>query len=303
MPAERITGLSIQEVLAVDDSLPMDPRAHQYWVKDLRNPLRKFWLPVLRVLMSLVLHTTYVLKRAIPLQFSAHRLLQSVICWYMKWFVTPEANYLILHHFGAEANILNFLIANSARRDTPPATLYPSLIRDLLPTVFVDHDRELFHAIVNLGSTTEEAWPVAREALDFSLMRPVEVAYDPSYRKWTQFLDFETAHELFKTTFCFLLTADEYEAAINGFQLDQSIAVRIAKIVDDPTLMELAYNKYPLALHGTINLSRRFVMHGIFVEHLHAYLENLMREVGQGYAAAGTSASRSGAARSMPGRM
>ena len=32
---------------------------------------------------------------------------------------------------------------------------------------------------------------------------------------------FETAHELFKTSFCFWLTSKEYEAAINSFQFDR----------------------------------------------------------------------------------
>ena len=86
-------------------------------------------------------------------------------------------------------------------------------------------------------------------------------------------LDFETAHELFKTTFCLLPTAREYEAAINSFQFDESMALRIGRMVDDPNIVEMTSNKFPLVLVSTRNLSRRFVLHGIFTEHLHAYLE------------------------------
>jgi hypothetical protein len=101
------------------------------------------------------------------------------------------------------------------------------------------------------------------------------IEYDTSRRKWTQCLDFETSHELFKAIFCLLLTAREYEDAINGFQLDQSIAIRISKIVDDPVIPEMAYNKFPLLFTRTGQLTRRFVLHGLFTEHLYAYLENL----------------------------
>jgi hypothetical protein len=267
--------------LAADDTLPLDPLVRKYWLMDLANPLRMGFLPLLRVVCSLSLHLVYFTKRVLPLEFRAHDFLQRIICWFMKWFVRPEANYLILHHFGTESNLINFVIGNSRRKgEVEPADLYPSLIRDLMRDTFVRHDAALFHAVAKLGSTTEEAWPVPREHLDFSLLRPVEVAYHPSYRKLTQILDFETAHELFKTTFCFLLTAREYEAAINSFQLDQTLAIRTARILGDPSLAEYTHNRFPLVLFGTTGLSRRFVLHGLFVEHLHAHLVAIAKQHG-----------------------
>ena len=80
--------------------------------------------------------------------------------------------------------------------------------------------------------------------------------------------------------FCLLLTAEEYRDAINGFNLDQSIAIRIGRIVGDTSLVELAYNKYPFYLVGPWNLGQRFLMHGFFTEHLHARLEALRRQLG-----------------------
>ena len=73
----------------------------------------------------------------------------------------------------------------------------------------------------------------------------------------------------------FLLKKDEYRDAINGFNLDQSIAIRIGHIIDDNTLTEYAYNKYPQYLVGPWNLGQRFLMHGLFTEHLYAKLEAL----------------------------
>ena len=82
-----------------------------------------------------------------------------------------------------------------------------------------------------------------------------------------------------------LLTADEYRDAINGFNLDQSIAIRVGKMIGDPTLAELAYNKYPHYLVGPWNLSQRFLMHGFFAEYLHARLEAV--RLGEGPGAGG----------------
>ncbi len=73
--------------------------------------------------------------------------------------------------------------------------------------------------------------------------------------------------------FCLLLKRDEYRDAINGFNLDQSIAIRIGQLIGDPRLAEMAYNKYPHYMVGPWNLGQRFLMHGFFTEYLHERLE------------------------------
>jgi hypothetical protein len=71
-----------------------------------------------------------------------------------------------------------------------------------------------------------------------------------------------------------LLRADEYERSINSLQFDQTLALRIGRIISDPELGLMAYNSFPLFLVGPLRLSQRFAMHGLFTEHLHAYLIN-----------------------------
>ena len=196
----------------------------------------------------------------------------------MKYFVRPEANILIIRHFSIESNILNLLIKNSkGGKNVSLVNLYPSMIRDLLKMTFVDHDQGVLMTFRDLGSCREEDWPITHDRLDWSAWKDFKIQYNTFHKKWTQFLDFETAHELFKTIFCLLLTAREYEAAINSFQFDESMALRIGKMIDDQNLVEMASNKFPLILVGTSNLSRRFVLHGIFTEHLHEHLEELRK--------------------------
>lgn len=264
---------SLMDVLEVDDSLPMEPSARRYWLVNLRHPLRMTVLHVTRMIASAVLIIAYFIKRLLPFQFSAHRFLQGMICWFMKWFVTPEANYLILRHFWVESNLINFVIANSRNRDVKPVELYPNRIRDLMTHTFIDHDVALFNSFYDLGSTEGELWPVPKDKIDFSLMRDIVLEYDITRRKWTEFCDFETAQELFKTSFCLLVKADEYERSINSFQFDQSLAIRISRILGDPEIAHLSANTYPLSLVGPIRLTQRFVLHGLCMEHLHAYVE------------------------------
>ena len=260
--------------IAVDNTLPIDAVAVDLWLRDIDNPLRWIVRPLLQFVFAILLHVTWALKRLPLPQFRAHRLLQRLICWFCRNAVSPEANLLILRHFATESNILNFLRDNSNADEVAPLRLYPAKTDDLLEHTFVRHDQELFRMIHELGRW-DDTGPRPPGELKWTNWRPLTPDPGSLRRKVTQLLDFETAHALFMCLFCFLLTAEEYRDSINGFNLDQSIAIRIGRLIGDPGLAELAYNKHPLYLVGPWNLSQRFLMHGFFTEYLHGRLERL----------------------------
>ena len=239
---------SLSDALGGDESLPLDSVAKEYWLKDLQNPLRIIVLPTLKILLSITLHITYYLKRLSPIQWRAHRFLQWQICFFMKYFVRPEANILILRHFQAESNLLNFVIDNSGKDGVAPVEIYPKEIQDLMVQTFVHHDQGILMTMRDLGQMDTSNWPIKEKDLSWQNWEPVRIDYGSKKKKWTQFLDFETAHELFKTTFCFWLTAKEYEAAINSFQFDHSVGIRIDEIVGAAHFADLAYNRFPMIL-------------------------------------------------------
>jgi len=271
---------SLSDALSGDDSLPLDTAAKEYWLKDLQNPLRVVVLPTLKILLSATLHITYYLKRLSPIQWRAHRFLQWQICFFMKHFVRPEANILILRHFQTESNLLNFVIDNSGKEGVDSVNIYPKEIQDLMVQTFVHHDQGILMTMRDLGKMEGGDWPIAESDLSWKNWNPIRLDYSPKKKKWTQFLDFETAHELFKTTFCFWLTAKEYEAAINSFQFDHSVGLRMDDIIGAANFADLAYNRFPMILVGPTGLSYRFLMHGFFVEHAHAHLERMRAGMG-----------------------
>jgi hypothetical protein len=156
-----------------------------------------------------------------------------------------------------------------------PLQLYPQTVDDMLEHTFVRHDQELFRMITGLGSWASPQGPKPQSEIKWTHWRPLRLELRSLNRRATQVLDFETAHSLFMCLFCLLLTAEEYRDSINGFNLDQSIAIRIGALIGDPALVELAYNKHPLYLVGPWNLAQRFLMHGFFTEYLHGRLEGL----------------------------
>lgn len=271
---------SLSDALVGDDSLPLDAAAKEYWVKDLQNPLRIIVLPTLRILLTITLHITYFIKRLLPIQWKAHGFLQWQICFFMKYFVRPEANVLILRHFQAESNLLNFVIDNSGKKDVEPVLIYPKMIRDLMVQTFVHHDQGVLMTMRDLEQPDRSNWPIEKGDLAWTNWNPVRVDYSVDRKKWTQFLDFETAHELFKTSFCFWLTSKEYEAAINSFQFDHSVGLLIDDIVGAAHFADIAYNRFPMIIVGPTGLSYRFLMHGFFVEHVHAHLEQMRMAIG-----------------------
>jgi hypothetical protein len=273
---------SLSDALVGDDSLPLDAAAKEYWVKDLQNPLRIIVLPTLRILLTITLHLTYYVKRLLPIQWKAHGFLQWQICFFMKYFVRPEANILILRHFQAESNLLNFVIDNSGKEGVEPVLIYPKMIRDLMVQTFVHHDQGVLMTMRDLEVPDRSNWPIKKGDLQWTNWNPVRVDYSVDRKKWTQFLDFETAHELFKTSFCFWLTSKEYEAAINSFQFDHSVGLLIDDIVGAAHFADIAYNRFPMIIVGPTGLSYRFLMHGFFVEHVHAHLERMRASIGLG---------------------
>jgi len=133
----------------------------------------------------------------------------------------------------------------------------------------------LFRIMRELGPWDHSQRALTAEELDWTHWRPIDLVDQGHPRRFTQVVDFETAHALFMCLFCFLLKRDEYRDSINGFNLDQSIALRIGQLIGDPRVAELAYNKYPHYMVGPWNLAQRFLMHGFFTEYLYGRLEQL----------------------------
>ncbi|MDX1341419.1 MAG: hypothetical protein R3309_00295 [Reinekea sp.] len=257
------------QAVAKDDAIPIDPAATELWMKDLHNPGRWILRPLLQLFFGALLHLIWFFKRLPLPQFSAHTLLQKLICWFCTHWVSMEANVLILRHFATESNILNFLNDNE-EQPSEPIKLYPKTIADMLKDSFVEHDQELFRLVGAFSSAQKRS---AVQAPKWTHWQPIDHATFDIKAKRTQVIDFETAHVLFMCLFCLLLKRDEYRDAINGFSLDQSIAIRVGKLISDPSVVEYAYNKYPHYLLGPWNLTHRFFMHGFFTEYLYARLE------------------------------
>ncbi|NLR76566.1 DUF6999 family protein [Leeia aquatica] len=279
--------------LYLDQSTPLPDPVKRAWLRDSSSRSRQFVLPFLRPLARTLIILIQVLKVVLPRRWAASRLLHWLLAFGLKRFVTPEANWLILRHFHLGAQILEFIARNSPQ---PVSTnpLKPVTIDDLKDELFLKHDLNLFNFVIRLNQALREhgqqLGPVAQP--DFSMLHEPPVPLESMPRRWHNFLDLQSAIELFTPMYQLFLTDNDFWRASNSLQLDETIGLYAARILGAPEHLVLLNNKHPLVPLSTLRAGFRLVLHGLSTEMLHALL--VMRQqqtTGQGAAAGGSAAS------------
>lgn len=273
------------DALYLDQAIPVDPTAKAYMIQDLQNWTRSYLLLPIKLIANVLLALIMTLKRLLPFQFRAYRLMHHTAAFFLSHFVTPEACYLIVRHIGLGSNIVNFLIDNGPDPTIEKSQLYPRMVQDLAEQqAFLEHDLILYNFVLDyheaMRSRPEWLEQIRQRGLDYSSIRPVEVEIDCSRRHWLRILDLESAIELFKVFYSLCLTRDEFERAVLSLQFDENFGMYICRVTGDSNWNHLITNRHPLAPNSPFQAARDLLLHGIMTEYLHRYLE-LQREAAQ----------------------
>ena len=130
-------GPSVWELMAVDPAVPMDRAALRLVIRDQRRWSRTYVYPWLRVVSRVLVTLIACGKRACPVRFAAHGVMDRLCLWFLRRFVSLDAVTLLVRHFIVETNLLNFCVRN-ALPDVPEVGLRPVTLAGL-----GDRDREL----------------------------------------------------------------------------------------------------------------------------------------------------------------
>ena len=95
--------------------------------------------------------------------------------------------------------------------------------------------------------------------------------------RWHNFVDLETAIELFTPIYQLFLTDNDFWRATNSLQLDETIAIYVARILEQPHNLVLLNNKHPLVPESTLRAGHRLVLHGLSSEMLYELLVRTKR--------------------------
>ena len=196
-------------------------------------------------------------------RFTSSRVLPRTSYWGLKWFVRPEANYLILRHFHIGSEILQFVAANLPGVQIP---LLPRTLEDLIDNVFLQHDLNVFNFIIRLNQELRdqgvEIQPRTQFDSDGVTAGPFDIDGASLPRGRLNFLDLETAIEIYTPLYQLFLTGNDFLRASNSLQLDETLAIYCARLIGDSSYVGLVNNKHPLMPLSTLQAGYWLMLHG-----------------------------------------
>ncbi|MCY1044872.1 hypothetical protein OV208_26385 [Corallococcus sp. bb12-1] len=259
--------------LFLDRSLPMHERTKAAMLVDQRSRARQFMLPVIRPIARLCIILFQCLKIFMPNRFTSSKLLHRLLAWGLKTWVSPEANYLILRHFHVGSEILDFIARNASELNVPTNPIRPTELVHVRDEIFLNHDLNLYNFVIRLSRALRDQGrtlsPPAK--LDFSGVSD-EFPIQEMPNGWTNFLDLQSAIELFTPMYQLFLTDRDFWRASNSLQLDETIAIYVATLLQAPGLVALVNNRHPLVPLTTMRAGFRLMLHGLSAELLHGFL-------------------------------
>jgi hypothetical protein len=263
--------------LGLDRSTYFDPRAKEALLRGNGSKSRQFLLPVVRPIARLSIVLVQLIRIVIPNRFASSRALHGLIVWGMKHFVSPDANYLIVRHFSIGSQILKFLSDNIAGIDIKSHPLHPRTIEDLRDNVFIQHDLNIYNFIIQvnaqLGASGRKIEPVKLENINFSAIQDVNDQIVEMPDTWHNVLDLQTAIEVYTPLFALFLSDRDFWRSSNSLQLDETIALYVARLFDREAIVGLVNNKHPMVPLSTMEAGFRLMLHGLDAENLYGFVK------------------------------
>ncbi|MFT5172067.1 MAG: hypothetical protein ACI8W7_000231 [Gammaproteobacteria bacterium] len=273
----------------LDNSVPIDDTVKQAWLADSSTRSRQFLLPLVRPLARLTIILLQVVKTVIPNGFTSSSMLHRLLQWGLTNWVAPTGNWLILRHFQLGAEILNFIGCNAPVDDIPAG--HDMRLADLSQIhnhAFLYHDLNLFNFVIHLNQRLRDAGAElgSRESIDFSAITdgPLDIAPMPD--RWSNFIDLQTAIELFTPVYQLFLTDNDFWRATTSLLLDETIAIYVSRIIGEPLPLIMANNGHPMVPLTTLRAGARLLLHGLNTEMLHAMLVQMKRAQDAGHTGA-----------------
>ena len=263
--------------LTQDHSTFIDQSAKEALLRNNDTWSRRVLLPVIRPLARLSIVIFRFIRLFLPRTFTSSKALHNLICWGMRNFVSRDATYLILRHFNMGSQVLRFLNDNLSDGKLPGHPLHPLKIEDLRDNVFVQHDLNIYNFVIlmnqYLRTHNKKLTPVPLDQIDFSAIKDFDPELEEFPNTWHNFLDLQSAIELYTPMFALLLSREDFERASNSLQLDETIAIYAATLFNKDAIMGIVNNKHPMVPLSTIEAGFRLMLHGLDAENLYGFIK------------------------------
>ena len=111
--------------------------------------------------------------------------------------------------------------------------LRPRGSTDVRNHLFLQHDLNLFNFVIRLNAQLRERdlelAPI--DELDFAASAKGGCRSSPCRERWRNFIDLQTAIELFTPVYQLLLTDNDFWRASNSLQLDETIGIYVGTLL------------------------------------------------------------------------
>lgn len=267
--------------MLLDQTLPFDPGAKAALLTDQRSRSRQFILPILRPFARAMIVVAQLVHAISPRWPHAPRFLHRMIAFGMKRFLSAEANYLILRHFHLGGQILRFIAQNATPGFRPELeAMEPTTVDDIKDNLFLKHDLNIYNFIIQLNQELQnrnsEIGKIAK--LDFSAIQPERILLDDMPSGRLNRFDLQTAIELYTPAYAFWLSDKDFWRASNSLQLDETIALYVARMTGEERHLSLVNNGHPMIPHSTLRAGYRLMLHGLSTEMLYGFLLDLKKK-------------------------
>lgn len=263
--------------LYLDQSLPIDPDAKRCLLVGARSWSRRWLFPVSRPLVILFFCVVKVLRALSPRHPNLNGLLHKTIHWGLRTFGTPETNTLILRHFHVGTELLAFMRINAGAADISSHPLRPTRLKDIEDNLFLQHDLNVFNFIIELNRRlrAEGREILPAETLDFSMISDAFPAFEPFPTGPLNRIDVQTAVEFYTPLYALMLPRNDFVRAAHSLQLDETVAIYIARILGTDYHLNFIKNGHPMVALSTLQAGYRLMMHGLDCEALHGWLRTM----------------------------
>ena len=270
-------GPSVWELMAVDPAVPMDRVALRLVISDQRRWSRTYVYPWLRVVSRVLVTLIAGGKRACPVRFAAHGVMDRLCLWFLRRFVSEDAVTLLVRHFIVETNLLNFCVRN-ALPDATEVGLRPVTLAGLGDRAVIEHDLNVYRVLSRLGAS---GLAEARGGLDFGMLDIPPV--DPeAWRRRLLNLDIQTALCLMNIPFALCLTPQEYRRAVHSLRLDASLFTVLASLTGDDTFLSWRTGLPPVRVDSNVDVPAKVYEHAVLCEYAHARLRQTAASTADG---------------------
>lgn len=266
--------------LYLDRSIQIDDEAKAALLISMRSNSRAILFPLLKPVLWLVLHLFTVIRIVFPRLFSSSKFLHRTIYKGLKYFVRPEANFIILRHFHIGSEILAFIESNVAGVDIKLNPLRPEKLEDVLEEIFLKHDLNLFNFVINLNTELrkQNRQLETPEKLNFDRITDGGFKIGEFPNRWTNFLDVQSAIEIYTPIYQLFLPGNDFWRASNSLQLDETIGLYVSRLLGSNQYLGLLNNKHPLVPLPTTGAGYRLLLHGLASKELHAILREMKQK-------------------------